>query len=169
MVDERASGNRDGATPEALRDIGLFGGLPDEALAELAAPLEIRAVPAGTTVFREGEQGRELFVILTGELEVLKHAPRGGEVRVALLGPRDWFGEMSLLDVQPRSATARVVAPARLLVIGARDLDALYRRDLKSYALFVLNVAREMSRRLRVVDGVLADVVAGMLSRRHAG
>jgi CRP-like cAMP-binding protein len=80
-----------------------------------------------------------------------------------VLGPGDWFGEMSIVDIQPRSATVRALAPARLLRITASDLDALYRHDLKSYALIVLNLARELSRRLRVTDGILADFVANLM------
>src|SRR5262249_57729743 len=116
----------------------------------------------GAVVFREGEPGREMYVLLEGELEVLTHSKRKVETRVAVLGPGDWFGEMSILDVQPRSATVRVISPARLLRLTAHDLDLMYRRDLKSYSLFVLNVAREMSRRLRVADGLLAELVANV-------
>ena len=82
---------------------------------------------------------------------------------LALLGPGDWFGEMSIVDVQPRSATVRALAPGRLLRITAADLDALYRHDVKSYALIVLNIARELSRRLRVADGILADLIANVM------
>ncbi len=74
-----------------------------------------------------------------------------------MLGPGDWFGEMSIVDIQPRSATVRTLAPSRLLRISAADLDALYRYDLRSYSLIVLNLARELSRRLRVADGILAE------------
>jgi CRP-like cAMP-binding protein len=146
-----------------LREIGLFGGLSDEVLRELADSLEPLELQPGSAAFREGENGRDMFVLLDGEMEVLKHSKRNLEARVAILGPGDWFGEMSILDVMPRSATVRALAPARLLRITAHDLDALYRRDLKSYALVVLNIAREMSRRLRVADGLLADLVANML------
>jgi CRP/FNR family cyclic AMP-dependent transcriptional regulator len=69
---------------------------------------------------------------------------------------------MSILDIMPRSATVRALAPARVLKMSAHDLEALYRRDLKAYAIVVLNIAREMSRRLRVADGILADVMANL-------
>jgi CRP-like cAMP-binding protein len=104
-----------------------------------------------------------MFVLLDGEIEVLKHSKSMRETRVALLGPNDWFGEMSILDVMPRSATVRALSPSRVLRITAHDLDALYRRDLRSYSLLVLNIAREMSRRLRVVDGLLAEFVANVV------
>jgi CRP-like cAMP-binding protein len=148
---------------EHLRDIGLFGGLGDEVLKELGGTLEVMDLDPGAVVFREAESGRDMFVLLDGEMEVLKHSKRKHEARVAVLGPGDWFGEMSILDVMPRSATVRAVAPSRLLRITAQDLDSLYRRDLRSYALLVLNIAREMSRRLRVCDGILAELVANVI------
>ena len=152
---------------EILAEIGLFGGLSTEVLADFTQRLGVQQLEPGETVFREGEAGRELYVVLEGELEVLK----GGrtphrETRVAVMGPGDWFGEMSILDVMPRSATVRVLALTRLLRLSSSDLDALYRRDVKEYAILVLNIAREMSRRLRVADAILADVMAN-LSRTY--
>ncbi|MCC6558620.1 MAG: cyclic nucleotide-binding domain-containing protein [Polyangiaceae bacterium] len=149
--------------PTRLREIGLFGGLSDETLHLLSESLEQIELQPGSPAFREGESGRDMFVLLDGEMEVLKHSKRNLEARVAILGPGDWFGEMSILDVMPRSATLRALAPSRLLRITAQDLDALYRRDLKAYSLVVLNIAREISRRLRVADGLLAELLANML------
>ncbi|WP_437674988.1 cyclic nucleotide-binding domain-containing protein [Sorangium sp. So ce131] len=146
-----------------LREIGLFGGLSDQVLSGLADSLELVELQPGAVAFREGDSGREMFVLLEGEMEVLKRSKREVEARVAVLGPSDWFGEMSILDVMPRSATVRAIAPSRLMRVTAHDLDALYRRDLKSYTLLVLNIAREMSRRLRVADSLLAELVANML------
>ena len=149
-------------TVAQLREIGLFGGLQDPVLEQLTCTLALRELGTGETVFEEGESGREMFVVLEGQIEVLKRSKRSHQARVALLGPGDWFGEMSLLDIMPRSATVRVVAAARLLRISAHDLDGLYRRDVKSYSLLVLNIAREMSRRLRVADEILADLASSM-------
>jgi CRP/FNR family cyclic AMP-dependent transcriptional regulator len=146
--------------PDELREIGLFGALDQEALEYVASLGLLSTCNAGDVVFREGETGRELYVVLQGELEVLKRSKRTTEVRVALLGAGDWFGEMSLLDVQRRSATVRAVAPTTVLMLTSKDLDCLYRRDLKAYTLLVLNVARGLSRRLRVADGLLAEFVA---------
>lgn len=150
-------------TVDALREIGLFGALSDEVLEYLVKALPVIVVQPGESVFREGDQAREMFVVLDGECEVLKRGKRGIEARVALLGPGDWFGEMSILDVQPRSATVMALAPSRLIRIGAESLDQLYRRDLKAYALIVLNIARELSRRLRVADGLIADIMANVV------
>lgn len=149
--------------PLELRNIGLFGALSDEVLAHLASTLSVSTPAAGTVVFREGDEARDMFVLVEGELEVVKRSHRGTDARVAMLGPGDWFGEMSVVDVQPRSATVRTLAPSRLLRITSADLDSLYRYDVKSYAIIVLNLARELSRRLRVADGILADFIANVL------
>lgn len=141
---------------EQLREIGLFGGLTDEALAVLTTEFEAQWVEVGRAVMREGEYAREMFVVLQGELEVLRRSHHESESRIAVLGPGSWFGEMSILDVQPRSATVRAVAPSVMLKITSEDLDRLYRRDIKSYLMMVLNMARELSRRLRVADGMIA-------------
>ena len=146
-----------------LRDVGLFGGLTDDVLAKFGGALEVLEVGPGAMVFKEGDSGREMYVVLDGEMEVLRRSKRNVEARVAILGPGDWFGEMSILDIMPRSATVRVIAPSRLLRLTTQDLDALYRRDLKSYSLLVLNIAREISRRLRVADGLLAELVANVM------
>jgi CRP-like cAMP-binding protein len=145
-----------GPDVERLREVGLFGGLNDAALVDLANAHEVVELLPGDSVFREGEPGREMFVVLEGEVELLRQV-RGSELHVASVQRNDWFGEMSMLDVLPRPTTARVVTPARLLRLTAHDLDSLYRRDMKGYALLVLNIAREMSRRLRMADALLAE------------
>jgi CRP-like cAMP-binding protein len=148
---------------ERMKEIGLFGGLSDDVIREFVGALELVELAPGAVVFREGELGREMFVLLDGEMEIVKASRKKHEARVAILGPGDWFGEMSILDVQPRSATVRAVAPASLLRLTAAELDTLYRRDVRSYSLLILNVAREMSRRLRVADGLLAELVANVM------
>jgi CRP-like cAMP-binding protein len=149
-------------TVAELRSIGLFGALPDDALAHLAATLAVVCPTPGEAVVREGEEAREMYVVVGGEMEVVKRSKRGIDARVSLLGPGDWFGEMSILDVQPRSATVRALAPTRILRITSADLDSLYRFDVKAYALIVLNLARELSRRLRVADGIIAEFVTSV-------
>ena len=151
--------------PAELRNIGLFGALSDDVLDYLSTLLTVERPPAGATLFREGEDANAMFVVISGEVEVLKKSKRQMEARVAVLGPGDWFGEMSIVDIQPRSATVRALAPSRLLRISSADLDALYRHDLRSYAIIILNLARELSRRLRVADGILADLISNVMDQ----
>jgi CRP/FNR family transcriptional regulator, cyclic AMP receptor protein len=147
-----------------LREVGLFGALSDATLDYLARTLPTVRIGIGDVIFREGEaSAREMYVVIQGEMEVSKRSRRGRDMRIAILGPNDWFGEMSMIDMQPRSATVRALAPSRLIRVTSADLDALYRLDLKSYALIVLNIARDLSRRLRVTDRILADFTANVL------
>jgi CRP-like cAMP-binding protein len=148
-------------TEHDLRPIGLFGGLSDEVLATLARSLPAERIPTGHVIFREGDAAHCLYVLLEGEVEVLKKSRGALEHRVAILGPADSFGEMSLIDVQPRSATVRAIAPSRVLRLDSEEIDRLYRHDLKSYALVTLNLARDLSRRLRVADAILAETGTG--------
>lgn len=150
-------------SPAVLREIGLFGGLDEQTLEVLARELPVEQVMVGARVVSEGDAAREMFVVVSGELEVLKRSPGGSEVRVAMLGPGGWFGEMAIVDVQPRSATVRALAPSLLLRITAEHVDRLlYRRDLKAYSLLIMNIARELSRRLRVMDGILSQFVGSV-------
>jgi CRP-like cAMP-binding protein len=145
-------------TADHLAHIGLFGGLSQATLDVLASSLPTSRVEAGDLVVSEGDQSTQMFVVIAGELEVFKKGESGGDVRVAVLGPSDWFGEMSIIDVQPRSASVRAVAPTLVLAVTADHVEnLLYRRDMKDYALFIMNIARELSRRLRVADGILAQ------------
>jgi len=149
--------------PSSLANMGLFGGLSDDVLEVLSQELTTCHAETGEVVVGEGEQATEMYVVVGGELEVVKRAPSNGDVRVALFGPGDWFGEMAIVDVQPRSATVRAVAPTLLLKITADEVNRLlYRKDLKAYAIFITNIARELSRRLRVVDGILAQFVTNV-------
>jgi CRP-like cAMP-binding protein len=146
-----------------LRHIGLFGAMSDDVLNFLAGMLRVVEPGIGETIFKEGDDANAMYVVLAGEMEVTKRSRGGVDARVAVLGPGDWFGEMSIVDIQPRSATVRALAAARLLRITAAELDALYRHDVRAYAIIVLNLAREMSRRLRVADSILADLIANVM------
>jgi CRP/FNR family transcriptional regulator, cyclic AMP receptor protein len=143
-----------------LRDIAVFEGLVDSVIERLASTLEVRRCEPGASVFKEGDVSRELFIVLSGELEVLKKSRRGRDARIALVGVGDSVGEMSLVDDQPRSATVRTISPSRLLRFGVDDMERMARDDHRSYSTITLNLAREISRRLRVADGIIADFVA---------
>lgn len=140
-----------------MRDNRLFQGFKDETLEHLARELPSETVEPGELLIAEGEVASHMYVLLNGEVEVLT-ASSLGKVRVALLGPGDWVGEMAILDVQPRSATVRALAPTLLLKLTSADVRRLlYDTDLSQYALLMMNIARELSRRLRVADHLIAE------------
>lgn len=143
---------------EHLSHFNLFKGISHETLNTLAESLPVRRVEAGSTVVNEGDTSTEMFMVVSGELEVVKGSDVRGDIRVAVLGPGDWFGEMSLLESVPRSATVLAVAPTLLLCISPEDLKRyLEDGDPKDFGLFMKNVAKALGHKLRIADGILAQ------------
>jgi len=144
--------------PEFLARIPIFGGVSPKLIERLTDGGTVMRVPAGVQLMGEGDPARSVFVVCEGELEIKKRGTAGPEVRLALLRPGDCVGEMSLIDIQPRSATVRTVSACVLLRIDHAEIGKLYRSNPEVYTLLVLNIAREISRRLRRADQVLADM-----------
>jgi CRP-like cAMP-binding protein len=151
-ADERQQAN------QFLRQVPLFGGLPDAAMERLLGLMQRRTFATGQVICAEGELAREMFIVRSGAVEVRKRArDQAREACLARLRVGDEFGEMSLIDIQPRSASVIACEPTELYVLGNMDLYTLYEEDLPSYAFFLQNLCRELSRRLRRADGVIAD------------
>ena len=92
---------------EILRQVPLFAELDTEALALLAARLRRRKLPGGTPVVYKGDPSGALYLIVSGRVKVHQATTSGDEVILDVKGPGDFFGEMSLLDGQPRSADVK--------------------------------------------------------------
>ncbi len=102
------------------------------------------AFKAGAFVLKEGESGSEMFIIESGSVEILRGSG-AAEARLGLLEPGDFFGEMALLDDQPRSASARAVTDCRLLAIDATTFDQM----LRQYPEIAVRMLRSLAARLR--------------------
>lgn len=137
----------DKPTPDLLRRYSLFGGLIDSQLERLIARVSVTDAPAGTIIMREGEKGDRLFCLVSGEVEV-----RRGERALVRLGAGETIGEMELIDMNPRSATVVALTPCSLVALARRDILALQREDLPAFTLLIMNLARDLSRRLRQMD-----------------
>ena len=109
----------------------------------------------GDVIVREGEESREMFVIQRGSVAVLKQIA-GAEVEISRLHRGDFFGEMSLLESLPRSATIRAVGETRLLVIRPGSLQLKIRRN----PTFAFEMLQKMSHRLRVLNDRLAELLS---------
>src|SRR5262249_47888039 len=114
--------------PLLLARSPLFAGLPRRLLARLGTRFLEKGYNPGEIVFQEGDPGRALFVVVEGTVEITQ-ATAKGEYVLRTLGPGDAFGEVALIDDFPRSATARVAMPARLLILYKSDFDALMEGD----------------------------------------
>jgi CRP-like cAMP-binding protein len=135
-----------------------FGGLTADALDALVAMLAPRRIAAGDAVFRQGEIGSSMFVVQHGELLVCdERGPTQPRVKLLRLHPGDFFGETSLIEMQPRSASVFADDDAVVLELTARDLYRLYKQDMKAYVLVLQNVNRELCRRLRRTSDRLVE------------
>lgn len=137
-----------------LGRIPLFGGVPFAALQAFADKATVVTVEAGREVFHEGDSARTLYVLEEGGLEVVK-ATDGSELTLSVIQPGESFGEMSFIDMQPRSATVRATAPSTMWMWTYSCIHERYCSDTKCAMLIVMNIARELSRRLRRADDQL--------------
>ncbi len=126
-----------------LEKLPLFAGLSPRELGRIARLVGEVEVPAGARLAGMGETGRELFIILDGQARVT--TKKGQSVR---LGPGDFFGEMSLIDGEPRSASVEAGTPMRLVTLGYREFWRLLDEELT----IVRKIMRTLSRRLRQAE-----------------
>jgi len=121
--------------------------------AELSRP---RRFATGQIVFEEGEVGDSLYVIAGGEVEVLRRNATGEQQPIAVLRAPEFFGEMSLIDKEYRSATVRARTDAQLLHLTAENLATFRKQHRDGFTFVVINIARVLSSRLRETNAKLA-------------
>jgi len=135
-----------------------FGGLSDASLDLLASMLVERRSDAGATVVTEGEPGRSMFVVHSGELAVSRLGKSGHAFQISRLGPGDFFGEMTLIEMQNRSASVVAESPTLLYELTAQMLYKYYKNDVYGYVIVMQNINRELCRRLRRADDRFAEL-----------
>jgi CRP-like cAMP-binding protein len=124
-----------------------------EYVAELSRP---RRLTQGEVVFEEGELGDSLFVVASGEVEVLRRDALGALRPIATLETPQFFGEMSLIDKEYRSATVRAKTDCELLHLSAENLTAFRKQHRDGFTFVIINIARMLSARLRDANARLA-------------
>lgn len=136
---------------ELLQQMPIFGGIDEQALQYLLEPVPSIDVAAGGHFFRERDPADCMYVLQAGRVAVLKDWA-GRELLLRELGVGDCFGEMALLDLGPRSASVQAIEACSALALSSANLARLYETDVAQFALVQMNIARELSRRLRAAD-----------------
>ena len=140
---------------DALMQAPLFSALDAEAAAALRASMTEKRVPRSGIIFSEGEAGDRMYVILDGKVKLGHTSPDGRESLLAVLGPGEVFGELSLFDPGPRTATATAVTDTVVVGLGHGDLRPwLTGRPEVAEALL-----QALAQRLRRTNEALADLV----------
>ncbi|MFT3706509.1 MAG: cyclic nucleotide-binding domain-containing protein [Archangium sp.] len=148
---------RDASIATFLRSVPVFHDLKGPSLDILFEFLEERKWDVGEHICNEGELGRTLYVIREGEVEVLRRSSKGNNQSIVKLGPGECFGEMTLVELQPRSATCVVRKKAVTYSLTNLDLWNLYKSDNFAYVIILQNICRMLSRRLRKADSRIVE------------
>jgi CRP/FNR family cyclic AMP-dependent transcriptional regulator len=150
---------------DILRKVPLFSDLPDEDLEKLALVAVKKTYPKDNVIFFEQDEGDSLFIISRGSVKVAKISDEGKEVILAILGPGEFFGDMSLLDGQPRSATVIAVEETEVSSIRRQEFLNLI-KDSPHMSVKLLAV---LSQRLRDANSKIGNLalldVYGRLAR----
>jgi len=141
----------------ALKDMALCRALSAAELEAIAAIVDTRDLPAGGELFREGEAGDALYMVVKGEVDIVKRGP-SGERSLARLGPGSVLGEMSLITSEARSATARATADTRVLRVPAQRFRARMEGGSAAALKMTAAIAEVLAHRLANMNGVVLEL-----------
>lgn len=139
---------------DVLARSGLFQGLPAKAVEPITAQLEIITLPAGRVVFGEGDPDDSLYIVVSGKVRLSRRSLDGRDTALAVLGPSDEFGELSVIDPGPCRETATAVTDVTL----ARLRHPVLRPWMESHPEVAERLLRALARRLWPAHAAVADV-----------
>ena len=131
----------------------LFRGLPPATLEKIDALAIRRTFSEGSIIFSKGDVGGSLYGVVTGRIRISVNVEDGREIFLNIMAPGDTFGEIALLDGQPRTATASATAPTELIVIMRDPFLALLQREPK----LALHLLQLLCERIRWTSGLAED------------
>jgi CRP/FNR family transcriptional regulator, cyclic AMP receptor protein len=140
---------------EVLARADLFQGIDPEVAAPIIKELEYVDVSRGEVIFAEGEPGDSLYIVLSGKVKVSRRAQDGRENMLAVMGPSELIGELSLFDPGPRTATALAITDTRL----AKLKQSMLRPWITQHPEIALQLLHVLARRLRRTNDIVADLI----------
>lgn len=150
---------------ELLKRVSIFENIGEAAITELASCLQPIDFAKDAVIFSQSDQGDALYVLESGRVKVVLYGESGREVILTIFRDGDFFGEMSLLDGQPRSANIIALEPTRVLKLSRDD----FVQHLETHPATALKVLAEMCLRLRRADEIIGNLalldVYGRLAR----
>ena len=138
--------------PQTLQKYSLFGGLLEEQIESIIPLMQQENFEPDTVIIAEGKANDKIYFIIEGQVAVIK-----GDIVLSRFGEGEAFGEMEVLDVMPAIASIKSLTPVTIMSISNRTLREIYKKDVKIFSLMLMNLARDLSRRLRKMDEKLAS------------
>lgn len=131
-----------------LQNIPLFSGLSADELATVVAIANKRSYPKNTIIINEGDETDSLYLILSGKVKIVLSDEDGKEITISILEPNEYFGELSLIDEEPRSARVVSMEPCQFSIIHKSDFN----QEMDNNPGLVRNLLKGMSKRLRMAN-----------------
>jgi len=135
-----------------LQKYSLFGGLTEEQLEKIIPLMEDEHYSPGAIIILEGTPNDKILFMLEGRVSIIK-----GKTIIYDLAEGNTFGEMEILDVMPSAATVKAVTDVTAISISNKSFHEIYKNDIQSFSLLLMNLARDISRRLRVANEIMID------------
>lgn len=143
-----------------ISSYSMFGGLEDWELDLVQSFLTEHTLDAGVTVLHQGQQNSAVYFIVEGEVAVVRRSENtdGVERQLATLKVGDSFGELELIEINTCAASIVTTIPSRLISLSNSHFYQISVTSLRTYTMLMLNLARDISRRLRTADELLAMI-----------
>ena len=141
---------------DLIQRVPIFAGLEDYALRLLLEHTEKREFEKDAIIACEGETCNKLFIIGSGSVCLFKNFGKANQVALATLSTKDFFGESCILDTLPRMATVQAFSPTTVFTISSMAFHHLYQKMPAQHSILLLNIGRDLSRRIRALDEIFA-------------
>jgi CRP/FNR family transcriptional regulator, cyclic AMP receptor protein len=141
-----------------LSRISVWGGLTEEQQSEIYQRLEVGTFRKGEYVFRKGDQPSHIYILKSGKIEIVT-SDQDVSIRKETVETGGCFGVIALMAVQTYTGTAMAVEDTEVMVLSRQALLELYHEDIKLFALLIMNIAREIARKLTITDEVLLQCI----------
>ena len=138
--------------PRTLLKYCLFGGLEEEQVEKILPLMQQEKYDPEKTIIPEGKPNDRVYFLIKGQVAVVKK-----EVELSRLGEGEVFGEMEVLDIMPAVASVKSLSSVTVMYISNRALREIYKTDVKIFSFIVMNLARNLSRRLRKMDELITS------------
>jgi CRP-like cAMP-binding protein len=135
-----------------LRKYSFFGGLMPEQIDSVFLLMQHEKYEAGADIIREGDENGRVLFIVSGRVAVVKKGLTLVEFKEG-----EAVGEMEVLDMQPAAASIRAISPVEVASLSHSALHEVYKQDAKTFAIIMMNLARDLSRRLRKMDDLVVE------------
>jgi len=133
--------------PSILQKYSLFGGLMEEQIEGILPFMHEEKYNIDELLITEGKANDKIFFIIEGQVSVTKK-----DVLLTRFSEGEAFGEIEVLDVMPAAASIKALSPVTVMTISNKSLRDVYKKDVAVFSLIIMNLARDLSRRLRKMD-----------------